>query len=174
MATVRPGVMAPLTADSSREGEVVKVEAEFEPGDLLYRVLSVTAGERQRVDLASAKIVIAGGRGLGGEEGFGILFDLAEAIGAEVGGTRVAVEEGWIPVERQIGQTGQSVRPELYFACGISGAVQHRAGVVGSRYIVAINRDAGAPIFEVADYALVGDVHKIVPALIEAIGKEGL
>jgi len=173
MATVRPGVMAALPADPSRTGEVIEHPVDLEPGDLVARILSQSRAEKQAVDLASARIVVAGGHGMGSEEGFRKLFDLADVIGAEVGGTRIPVEEGWLPPERQIGQTGQAVHPELYFAFGISGAIQHRAGITGSRYIVAVNRDPQAPIFEVADYAMIGDVHKIVPALIEAAGREG-
>lgn len=173
MATVRPGVMAALEADPKRSGRVVDVDVSLDPTDLALVIRSVAEAGRRTVNLSQAKIIIAGGRGVGGAEGFEMLFDLARVLGAEVGGTRVAVEEGWLPVERQIGQTGQSVSPELYIAVGISGAVQHRAGIMGARYIVAINRDATAPIFEVADYALVGDATKIVPALIEAAGQEG-
>jgi len=168
MATVRPGVMVALAADPSRSGEIVRHPVSLELGDLVVRVLSRTEVARQQVELGRARIVVAGGRGMGGREGFERLAALAGALGAEVGGTRVTVEEGWLPAARQIGQTGQAVRPELYIACGISGAIQHRAGILGSRYIVAINRDRTAPIFEVADYALVGDVHQIVPALLEA------
>ncbi len=173
MATVRPGVMAALEPDPGRSGRVVEVAVNLEPSDLALTIRSVAEAGRRTVDLSQAKVIIAGGRGVGGAKGFGMLFDLARALGAEVGGTRVAVEEGWLPVERQIGQTGQSVSPELYIAVGISGAVQHRAGIMGARYIVAINRDATAPIFEVADYALVGDATKIVPALIDLAGQEG-
>jgi electron transfer flavoprotein alpha subunit/NAD-dependent dihydropyrimidine dehydrogenase PreA subunit len=168
MATVRPGVMVARPAEPSRTGEVVHHAIEPELGDLVVRVLERTEIPREGVDLGRARVVVAGGRGMGGREGFKLLFELADALGAEVGGTRITVEEGWLPPERQIGQTGQSVHPELYIACGISGAIQHRAGIIGSRYIVAVNRDAAAPIFEVADYALVGDVQQIVPALIDA------
>ena len=173
MATVRPGVMAALPADASRTGEIIRHEVELEAGDCLLKILSQTRAKKQGVDLGSARIVVAGGRGMGSEKEFRKLFDLADLIGGEVGGTRITVEEGWLPLERQIGQTGQAVHPELYFAFGISGAVQHSAGITGSRYIVAVNRDPQAPIFEVADYALIGDAQKIVPALIAAVGREG-
>jgi len=124
---------------------------------------------RKTGDLGKAKIIVAGGRGVGDVEGFKILEDLAEVLGGEVAGTRVAVEEGWIPADRQVGQTGQSVRPELYIACGISGAIQHRAGIANARYIVAINRDARAPIFQVADWGIVGDLHALVPEMIRQL-----
>jgi electron transfer flavoprotein alpha subunit len=173
MATVRPGVMAALEADPGRKSQIIDVDVALDTSDLAVVIRSVAEAGRRTVNLSEAKIIIAGGRGVGVKENFKMLFDLAARLGGEVGGTRVAVEEGWLPVERQIGQTGQSVSPELYIAVGISGAVQHRAGIMGARYIVAINRDATAPIFEVADYALVGDATKIVPALIEAAGQEG-
>jgi electron transfer flavoprotein alpha subunit len=165
MATVRPGIMEALVPDPARKGEIVQIRAEAHPGDLLIRLIRETKAERDRVDFHKARIIVAGGRGVGGPEGFNLLRDLAQAMGAELGGTRVVVEEGWLPYERQIGQTGQSVRPEVYIACGLSGAIQHRAGILDSRYIVAINRDPDAPIHQVADFRLVGDLHKVVPAL---------
>ncbi len=169
MATVRPGVMARPRRSEGVQAEVVTVEATPDPADLLLRVLSRRETARRGVDLSQAKVIVSGGRGCGGDEGFALLESLAGLLGAELGGTRVAVEEGWIGVERQIGQTGQTVRPELYVACGISGAIQHRAGILGSRFIVAVNRDARAPIFSVADYAIVGEVQKVVPAICDAL-----
>ncbi len=169
MATVRPGVM-PL--GPRREGaacEVLRQVVALEPGDLLPRLLASQARGQKPADLTAARVIVAGGRGCGGPRGFELLARLAQALGGEVGGTRVAVEEGWLPAPRQIGQTGVSVRPELYIACGISGAIQHRAGCLGARYIVAINRDRRAPIFSVADYALAGDLFKVVPALLAAL-----
>jgi electron transfer flavoprotein alpha subunit/NAD-dependent dihydropyrimidine dehydrogenase PreA subunit len=168
MATVRPGVMAPPKPRAGAKAQVIKQEVVLEPGDLLVKLLSFRPQEAAGVDLSQAKVIVAGGRGCRSKEGFDQLTELADAIGAELAGTRVAVEEGWIGVERQIGQTGVTVRPELYIACGISGAIQHRAGILGSRFIVAINRDANAPIFSVADYAIVGDVSKVVPAMVAA------
>ncbi len=169
MATVRPGVMAPPELKTGVKAEVIKQEVVLEPGDLMVKLLSFTPQEVQGGDLSQAKVIVAGGRGCRSQEGFDQLAELADAIGAELAGTRVAVEEGWIGVERQVGQTGITVRPELYIACGISGAIQHRAGILGSRFIVAINRDANAPIFSVADYAIVGDVSKVVPAMVAAL-----
>jgi len=169
MATVRPGVMAAPQPDPSRRAELVRHQVELEPGDLLVKLLSFTPSEDKGVDLGQAKVIVAGGRGCRGPQGFGLLRELAAALGAELAGTRVAVEEGWLEPERQIGQTGVTVRPELYIACGISGAIQHRAGCLGSRYIVAINRDRRAPIFQVADFAIQGDLFKVVPALTAAL-----
>ncbi len=173
MATVRPGVMAPPEPKPGAKAEVVRQEVSLADEDLLVKLVSFTPQEAKGVDISQAKVIVAGGRGCRNQEGFALLSELAAALGAELGGTRVAVEEGWIGVERQIGQTGITVRPELYIACGISGAIQHRAGILGSRFIVAINRDANAPIFSVADYALVGDVFKVVPALVAALKEAG-
>ncbi|MFH1135067.1 MAG: electron transfer flavoprotein subunit alpha [Pseudomonadota bacterium] len=173
MATVRPGVMKSLETPRPAQGELVRISPSIEPADLALRILEVAKLPRVKVDFSRAKVIVAGGRGVGGAEGFRLLEDLARALGAELGGTRVAVEEGWIPQERQIGQTGRAVRPELYLACGISGAIQHRAGMVDSRYIAAINRDPDAPIFKIADFRLVGDVRKIVPALIKNLEAQG-
>ncbi len=114
-------------------------------------------------------MIVAGGRGAGDARGFEAIEALAALLGGELAGTRVAVEEGWIPAERQVGQTGQSVHPELYIACGISGAIQHRAGMMGSRYIVAINRDPKAPIFQVADWGVPGDLHEVIPEMIRQL-----
>lgn len=168
-ATVRPGVMNALAPDYSRKGELIRAEAPVEAGDLIVRLVETVREAKQSVDFHKAKIIVSGGRGVGGPDGFKVIEDLAGVLGAELGGTRVAVEEGWIPYERQIGQTGQSVRPELYIACGISGAVQHRAGILDSRYIVAVNKDPDAVIFDVSDFRIVGDLFKIVPALTRAL-----
>jgi len=131
--------------------------------------LELVTEEKRSVNLSEARVIVAGGRGVGNQEGFEALRELASALGGEIAGTRVAVEEGWISADHQVGQTGQSVRPELYIACGISGAIQHRAGMMDSRYIVAVNRDPRAPIFQVADWGIVGDLHDVVPRMIEQI-----
>ena len=173
MATVRPGVMEAVHGPD-RKGEIIKCKVAVVEKEIGTRVLEKVQEKKKRVNLTDAKVIVAGGRGVGDAKGFQVLERLAAELGGEVAGTRVAVEEGWIPAERQIGQTGQSVRPEIYIACGVSGAVQHRAGMSDSRYIIAINKDRRAPIFQVADWGIVGDVHDVVPAMIEELkGKRG-
>ena len=169
MATVRPGVMEPKKADSPSQRKVKNVDVRLIEEDALTRILEFVKEKKKIVSLGDAKIIVAGGRGVGSEEGLKPLFKLAEALGGEVAGTRMVIEEGWLPVERQVGQTGQTVRPELYVACGISGAIQHRAGMLGSRYVIAVNKDERAPIFEAADWGIVGDLHEVVPTLTNAI-----
>lgn len=165
MATVRPGVMEAIRKAGAK-GHVVKHEFSLAEKDIGTRVLDLVKEEKKKVNLSEAKVIVAGGRGVGDAREFKTLEALAELLGGEMAGTRVAVEEGWIPVDRQIGQTGQSVRPELYIACGISGAIQHRAGMMNARYIIAINKDIRAPIFQIADWGIVGDLHEVVPEMI--------
>lgn len=174
-ATVRPGIMDPPAPDPERVGEVVHHEIDVEPASIGSRLIEFIAGEESGVDITRARVVIAGGRGVGSKEGFELLYQLAELVNGEVGGTRAAVEAGWIPPERQIGQTGVHIKPDVYIACGISGAVQHRAGIDQARCIVAVNKDPNAVIFESADYGLVADYKPVVSAMIKRLsaGKEG-
>jgi electron transfer flavoprotein alpha subunit len=169
--TVRPNavVAEPAPEASTPTTERVEVEPEAVPAP---RVLSRTARTASgRPDLADAAIVVAGGRGVGSAEGFDLVGRLADALGGAVGASRAATDLAWCPHELQVGQTGKTVSPQLYLASGISGAIQHRAGMQGSRTVVAINKDAKAPIFEIADFGVVGDLHSVLPALIDEIGK---
>ena len=169
MATVRPGVMEAKRTDGTSGYRMTEKAVKLLDKDTLTTVLEVAREEKKGVNLCDARIIVAGGRGVGSKDGMGCLFSLAEVIGGEVAGTRMVIEEGWLPVERQVGQTGQTVRPELYIACGISGAIQHRAGMLNSRYVIAINKDERAPIFQVADWGIVGDLHEVVPVLSEVM-----
>ncbi|MEA4816241.1 MAG: electron transfer flavoprotein subunit alpha/FixB family protein [Lachnospiraceae bacterium] len=171
MATVRPGVMRKIAEDKTRTGELVKMDIAFKPEDMNVEILEVVKANKKAVDLTEAKLIVSGGRGIGGPEGFGMIRDCAQALGAEVGSSRACVDACWIEKDRQVGQTGKTVRPDLYLACGISGAIQHVAGMENSNYIVAINKNDTAAIFDVADLGVVGDVKVIIPKLTEAIKK---
>jgi electron transfer flavoprotein alpha subunit len=168
MATARAGVYEALPRDTSRVGEIITVTPQINPDEIATEVLEFVEA-REKVNLADADVIVAGGRGLGGPGGFQVLQELADALGGVVGASRAAVDLGWIGHEHQVGQTGITVRPKLYFAVGISGAVQHVVGMQNSSYIVAINKDPQAPIFKIANYAIVGDLFKIVPAITNAI-----
>jgi electron transfer flavoprotein alpha subunit len=171
MASVRPHVMPMPNRDSSRSGEIIRETSPFKEDDFLVKVLKIIDESKGRevVDVAAADVIIAGGRGICSQENFQMLQDLADELGGVVGCSRSVVEAGWLPVERQIGQTGKTVRPKIYFACGISGAIQHLVGMQDSDVIIAINRDKQAPIFEVATYGIVGDALQIVPAITKRI-----
>ncbi|MCX9085121.1 MAG: FAD-binding protein [Candidatus Methanoperedens sp.] len=170
MSTVRPHVMELAKKDPSRIGAIVRESIDIREEELPTRVIEVIEdASGDQLDLAGAEIIVSGGRGMCGMENFSILQELADELGGSVGCSRAAVEAGWMPPERQVGQTGKTVRPKIYIACGISGAIQHLVGMQSSDLIIAINQDRNAPIFEVATYGIVGDVFQIVPAMTERI-----
>ncbi|MBR1644994.1 MAG: electron transfer flavoprotein subunit alpha/FixB family protein [Bacteroidales bacterium] len=170
MSTVRPGVMQRMKADPNRKGEVELYEATFDMEKVnRVKIVEVVKEEKTTTDISEARILVSGGRGVGSKEGFTKLEALAKEIGGEVSSSRAMVDAGVMEQSRQVGQTGKTVRPALYMACGISGAIQHLAGMEESEYIVAINKDKYAPIFNVADLGIVGDLHKILPLVTEKI-----
>jgi electron transfer flavoprotein alpha subunit len=170
MSTVRPGVMQRIPVDNSRTGEVVDFAPNFDMAKINRVKLVKTVKEEKSVaDISEAKILVSGGRGVGNKEGFQKLEALAKELGGEVSSSRAMVDAGVMEQSRQVGQTGKTVRPNLYMACGISGAIQHLAGMEESEFIIAINKDKYAPIFNVADLGIVGDLHRIVPMLTEKL-----
>jgi electron transfer flavoprotein alpha subunit len=171
IATVRPKVFPLPGKDTSKSGEIVKDAFTVAEHDIRSKVLEFVNSETA-VNLVEADIIVSGGRGLGKPEGFKIIQALADTLGAAVGASRAAVDSGWKPVEHQVGQTGKTVKPKIYIACGISGAIQHLAGMRTSDCIVAINKDPDAPIFKIATYGIVGDYNQVVPTLVEEFKKK--
>ena len=169
VATLRPNVFPVVEVQGGGAAEVVPLDPVQEASSLKVRTVRLQSPEQEELDVAEASIVVAGGRGIKGPENFGVLRELADALGGALGASRAVVDAGWIPHKHQVGQTGKVVSPVLYLACGISGAIQHLAGMSSSKVIVAINKDAEAPIFKVADYGIVGDLFEVVPPLVEAV-----
>jgi len=166
MATVRPKVMKALKPDAAKGGKVVEEKIDLKEKDMRTKVLQIVNDVTKSANLAEAHVIVCGGKGMGDLQHFQLIHELAETIGASVGGTRDVVEAGWLPHEQQVGQTGETVTPKIYFAIGISGAIQHVVGMKNSEFIIAINKDPNAPIFDVATYGIVGDALEVVPKLI--------
>ena len=172
MSTVRPGVMQKMERDASRKGVITDFAPKFDTSKFKVKVVETIKADKGMADIAEAKILVSGGRGVHDKEGFNKLQALADVLGGQVASSRAMVDNGVMPHEAQVGQTGKTVRPNLYMACGISGAIQHLAGMEESDFIIAINKDKYAPIFSVADLGIVGDLHKIVPMLTERLKRE--
>jgi electron transfer flavoprotein alpha subunit len=172
MSTVRPHVMPLPVCDTSRKGEIIRETVPLQENDILAKVLEIIEDKRggaDDIDISAADVIVSGGRGMLSKDNFGILQELADELDGVVGCSRAAMEAGYMPYERQVGQTGKTVRPKIYIACAISGAIQHLVGMQDSDVIIAVNRDKSAPIFEVATYGIVGDVFEVVPAITNRI-----
>jgi len=167
LALVRTGTFEPV--ESGGSASIEQVDASFEDFSTTAKMIEQAHAEAEGVSIEDADVIVAGGRGLGGPENFTLVEELAKALGGAVGATRAVVDAGWYPYSTQVGQTGKTVSPKLYIACGISGAIQHKVGMQGSGVIVAINKDPNAPIFEFSDLGVVGDVHQVVPKLTELV-----
>ena len=170
MSTVRPGVMEKAERVEGAKGELIRVQTKLKNEDIRTKVLEVIKTVQEKVSLTDAKVIVSGGMGLGNAEGFKLLERLAKAFGGTVAASRAAVDAGWIDHAYQVGQTGTTVKPSIYFACGISGAIQHVAGMQNSDLIIAINTNENAPIFDIADIGMTGDLYKIIPDILEEMG----
>ena len=166
MATIRAGVFAKLIKDESRDKNIVKIDAKLTQEDIRTKIIDIKKIHKEIEDITEAKVLVAGGRGVGDKESFNLLKELAETMGGTVAASRAAIEKDWLDKDYQVGQTGKTVRPNIYIACGISGAIQHLAGMQESDIIIAINKDESAPIMKLADYAIVGDLNKVIPEMI--------
>lgn len=169
MSTVRPGVMEKARYDKNHKGEIIQLNVSFAIDEIRTKVLEIVKSVGEIASLTDAEIIVSGGRGLGKPEGFDLLKQFAAKLGGSIGSSRACVDAGWIDHSFQVGQTGTTVKPKIYFACGISGAIQHLAGMQDSRIIIAINKNENAPIFNVADYGIVGDLYKVIPAIMDAL-----
>lgn len=167
MSTVRPGVMDKAVFDENHTAEVIRFVPELKPEDIRTHLIETVSSTLNRVSLTDAKVIVSGGLGLGGPDGYELLQKLADRMGGTIGASRAAVDAGWIDSSLQVGQTGTTVKPDVYIACGISGAIQHLAGMKDSKLIVAINTNPDAPIFEIADYGLVGDYKEVIQAILD-------